>query len=672
MKTSLQISLAVIMVGQVLLTVSSTCLAQADPQAAAQTAAQAATPATAPAQLPRVDVRSIIASAPTAEEYPDADAIILFQRVTYRIDAEGRLSRRVHQLHKLFTEWACRNLSDLRPGWDATRQELIVHTCRTFMRDGQMIDTPPNGFNEVTPDAVVQCPDFLSYREMVISHVGVERDCIIELDYEITDTVPAVLPASGLEFMQGELPIRSKQIVVTAPQEIFLTWQAVNGELAEPLLTQQDDIQSVFWVVRDLPAIPGAGNETHRGDLLPYVMFSIILDQSTLAAHLRKLTEAAADSDTALQYWLSNAEAEAPSDADVHLTTLDTVERIATLLGDRIRTVQTSDRGWGRHPRPASRIFATSYGTAWEKAILGITLLREVGLSPELALFSRWDKYVSEVATPLSFQALRLVFPVDGDNYWLSPTSGELMPSRSDLVGKTGFFLDDSPKQFRTYLVPPFGSTRQLVVNLQPGTEGGFVAQCDLTLTGQFWFPDRETVVEDVASNLASSLLQDAEVVTTETRLQTPIKLQLRFTAEGPDLAGAARSTLADSDDKLVTLTLPLGNKSLTDLLPGDFRASQISRPTPLFLVEELQENLQLSLTLPEKWQVAYLPSSVEHNGNHASFKLETENVEGVVRLNRNLIVTGGTVTPEVYASFREVLVQATAPAWQHLILAVP
>jgi len=646
MRTSLLFACAFLLTCQLTLTAVPPCLAQAVELT----------------ELPPVDVRTIITEAPAAAEYPDADAIVLFQRITYRIDAEGRLSRRVHQLHKLFTEWACRNLSDLRPGWDASRQDLIVHTCRTFMRDGKVVDTPPNGFNEVTPDAVVRCPDFLTYREMVISHVGVELDCILELDYEIRDLSPAALPASGLEFLQGELPIRTKQVVVTVPRDIFLTWQALNGDLTDPMLIQADSEQTVLWVVRDQPALPSEGNQTHQGDYLPHVMFSTIADPSALSVHLRKLTEAAANSGNALQDWLQNSATE--SDTDASLTTLDQVQRIATLLGDRIRTVRTVDRGWGRPPRAATQVFATSYGTAWEKAILGLTLLREHGLSPELAFFSRWDTLTDAVATPLNFENIRLVVPVDGENYWLSPSSDQIVPSRCELVGKTGFFLDDSPKKYRTYLVPPFGSQCRLVVNLQPSPEGGFQAQCDLDLKGQFWFPDRQKSVEDIATELATSLLQDGEVTSTETRLQTPVRLQLRMTATGPALAGTT--------DDLVNLALPATGKTLADLMPAGFRPSQLQRQTPLFLAEELSENLDLTLVLPAEWQVAYAPDPVEETGEHASFRLATKSDGQVVNLTRELKVTGGIVAPAAYPGLQQVMARAAAPARQQLILQAP
>ncbi len=618
------------------------------------------------AEMPPVDVPAIMAAAPAAEEFPEADAVVLFQRITYQIDVAGRTSRRVHQLHKLFTEWACRNLSDLRSGWDATRQELVVHTCRTTMRDGKVVDTPANGFNEVTPDAVAGCPPFLARREMVISHVGVERGCIIELDYEIRDLELGAVPASGLDFLQGSLPILTKQVVISAPLDLFLNWQGVNGASAEPVLSKSGGSQTVFWSVRDVPALPNEGNADHEGDYLPYVMFSTAPDWSILAERLRTLTEGAATISPAMRTWLAPP-AGNPDGAD-DLTTLDKLERIADLLGKRILTVSPADEGWSQPPRTAEAVFASSCGTEWEKAILGLTLLREIGLTPELAFFSRWNSFVSEVATPFSFLHLRLVVPVENENYWLSPTGSDVMPGRCDLVGKTGFFLEVTPQGFRTYVVPPVPSECVLAVNLRPDAERGFRAEIDLTATGQFRPVDWKKPSEEVATKLAAMLLQEAEVVATETRHATPVRLELRCEVTGRHLAGQEDP----SETELTTLAFALSPRALTDLLPTSFHAGSRHRQTPLFITQDLHERLLLRLTLPEDLQIEYQPAAIALEGEWASFHLDVQQEENTITVSRDLSVTGGVIPPAAYLDFQRVLAAATAPAGQNLIFSSP
>ncbi len=614
----------------------------------------------ATAEVPPIDLETLIAQAPPQEKYPGADAVLLYQRITYNIDGDGRLTRRVHQLHKLFTAWSCRNLSDLRLGWDTTHQELVIHTCRTRMRDGRVVDTPERGFNEVTPDAVAPCPDFLSYREKVISHVGVETGSIIELDYEVRDLAAGPLPASGLEFLQGELPILIKQVVIRAPSEMFLTWHGVHTAPDVPQISHMDDQQIITWTVRDMPALPREGNWQRRGDYLPHVLFTTAPDLTILANQMDSLTKAATLVSPTMRSWLDQTEDDA-QDAATDLTELDTVQRIAKLLGSRIRTLHPVDRGWGRAPRGADAVFESSCGTEWEKAILGYTLLREAGLNPELAFFSRWNSFTPEIATPLSFGQLRLVVAVAGDNYWLSPDSDEAFPGRSDLVGKTGLFLEDSPRKFRTYVVPAFPSRCTLVVELRPGEEGGFQAEIDLRATGLFWQPDWKKATDDIAASLAAAVLQDGEVVTTEILQRTPVDLHLRVEVAG--------SSLAEDKDGLLTVLLPVPPRTLASLLPSSFQMSSDHRQTPLYLDQELSEEITLRLTLPEQLTPDFLPASVELESAHGNYSLKVIQNGNLVKLTQRLELPAGVIPPESYPEFHRLVARAAEPAAGRIVL---
>ncbi|MFH1844962.1 MAG: hypothetical protein ABIF77_17355, partial [bacterium] len=46
----------------------------------------------------------ILTSAPSQQDYPDWDAVVLYELVNVTIDGDGISSRRVHRFQKLFTE----------------------------------------------------------------------------------------------------------------------------------------------------------------------------------------------------------------------------------------------------------------------------------------------------------------------------------------------------------------------------------------------------------------------------------------------------------------------------------------------------------------------------------------------------------------------------------------
>ena len=143
-----------------------------------------------------IDIQKLIAAAPGADDFPTADVITLAERIDIEVDAEGLRTYRVHQVRRILTNWAMRRVTDPRVGWDSSRQTLEITTCRTYQEGGAVVDSPANALNEVTPDAVGRCAEFLDLREMVISHVGLEPGCVTELEYVLRDLEPGAAPAA--------------------------------------------------------------------------------------------------------------------------------------------------------------------------------------------------------------------------------------------------------------------------------------------------------------------------------------------------------------------------------------------------------------------------------------------------------------------------------------------
>jgi hypothetical protein len=511
--------------------------AAAGPVAAGDTAGAPRTAFRLEAPTPAVDrdVSVLLGRAPSQNDYPGADAVLLDREITYTIDAQGCLSRRVHQLTKVFSEWAVRNLGDLRLGWNASDQVLTVHVCRTIRQDGTVVDTPPYGFNEVTPYAVDRCGDFLDQREMVVSHVGIERNAILELDYEVTDLAPGPMPPSGREYLQAEWPLLHATVGVEVPDSASLLWTSGNGAPQPTTELGPSGQKRLSWTVHDVPGLPLEDNQGHRADYLPYVLFSTETAWSALAARLQRLTEDAADINEAMRDWLAQ---DSPSGDDEiqDLTTLDKVQRIARLVGARTRSVDLGEASWRRLPRPASRVFGSSYGTRWEKGILALSLLRAAGLQPELAFFSQSDAWPRDVATALSFGTVRVVVPVGDEHLWLDPEVERAAVGRCDLAGKTGLFLENSQGQYRTYVVPPVEGKTALAVDICPDADGCYRAEIDLAVRGPLWDMTQDVTADQVAKQLAETILVDGEVVSTQTYEFSPRGLHLRLTARGSGL----------------------------------------------------------------------------------------------------------------------------------------
>ena len=606
-----------------------------------------------------VDTVELIAAAPSAADHPGSDAIVLLEEVGYEVDAGGLMTHRVRTVTKLLTDWSVRNLTDPRIDWDSSRQELIIHTARSFMRDGSEVPTPENGFNEVTADAVRKFASGLSYREMVVSHVGAEIDGVIELDYEIRDLRPGPLPAGGKEELAGPWPILRKTVTVNAVSGASAEIAGAGLLQNPPVVTESaaDDHVSV-WTVSDVPAFPLDGSNDRRGDLRPALYFSTVGDWRELALRMRILGDQAVVADGLLQSWVDHPLNDA-GESSPDLSPLDTVQRIADLVGNRIRTVRP-EPDWSRPPRATTAVFAGLKGTPWEKAVLAESLLKAAGLSAEIGFFGPGLGFPVDAATQHAFTDVRVAVRVDDRNWWLDPDSGRAFPGRCDLVGRTGFFLEDSTAAFRRYIVSGLPGGSDLLVDIEAATDEDWRAEVEFEAGGALWEMDPDDTPDSLAERLAGDLLAEAVVENLEILDWSPFKVHLRFSATGSPPA---------VENGLIVIDVPRPPIVVADVLPQGFRANASRRSADLLIDLDLVENVRLRLSPSPEMLIDHLPAAADLVFGDNRLRIDSSEQDGVVVIERSLAIAAGRVPATDHQAFRSLVAAAERPDSRSLVL---
>jgi hypothetical protein len=593
------------------------------------------------AEVVTADVPAVIAATPGAAAYPGADAVVLLREVSFTVDDVGRLTRREHVVTRLQSQWAMRNLSDVRVAWDGERQDLQIHTCRTFMADGREIPSPPNAFNEVTPDAVDRAVPFLGIREMVISHVGTEVNAVLDLDYEVRDRQPAGLPAWGEVFLQDRWPVREVTVRI-APAS--LTTALMHGEG----LTggSVDEPGACRWSFHDLPALPAQGAEAHRGDFTPHIVFSRAGSWEEVAAALRAAGDrATAELGPALQTWLDDGD----DGDDRDLTKLDTLQRIAALAHDGVRAVNLPAGTWSRMPRPVADIYASAVATPWEQALLTQALLRAMNLDAEIGFFTRWQDPAREVAALGHFGDVRVVAALGAQNLWFAPSLSAAWAGECDLTGHTGVFLEIGGG-LRVWKVPAGAGTCRLAVRLDPADGGQtYTTTADLELTGTLREGRGEATA--VATELAKKLVSGGEATKTTVRSDTPQALALRVLGKG--------SAAAADTSGLIFASVPLPRQSILDRLPSGFRAEEPARSAPLFVDSTLREEVTITVNLAPGQTVDALPAARDLSCTLGAYRLEVEEKTDCLVVRRTLELRAGRCDPADYPALRAMLAEA-------------
>ena len=122
--------------------------------------------------------------------------IVVFLSIVFPlfgVDAEYDLIRHEFTLNKdgssdytyshkvrLFSSFAVnRGFGESFISYNPEWQDLKINHSYTTMRDGSQFESPENAFNEVLPGSAAGSFPFLHLREMVVSHIALEKDALI-------------------------------------------------------------------------------------------------------------------------------------------------------------------------------------------------------------------------------------------------------------------------------------------------------------------------------------------------------------------------------------------------------------------------------------------------------------------------------------------------------------
>ena len=198
-----------------------------------------------------------------AAQFPDDDAIILRWEQHWTMDNDGTVHRRDHQWLKLLNSRPIRRVADPRIDFEAGRDELTIHTAQTHLPNGTVLPVPDYSFNIAGPDDVAGWPEYANWQQEIVSFSGIEKDAVIELDYEIV--TPANRGAPRLPWIEADLrlnedyPTVERIVSVTLPEGTALHHQVDRMVPSQFAFSESSSggVVTCRWVFSDLAGARG-------------------------------------------------------------------------------------------------------------------------------------------------------------------------------------------------------------------------------------------------------------------------------------------------------------------------------------------------------------------------------------------------------------------------------
>jgi hypothetical protein len=460
------------------------------------------------------------------DKYPDADAVILRHSVDIEMDEQGLISRRIMRRVALFSDNAFRRYADPRILYNSATQELDVSVARVYMRDGTGWDSGSNAFNQSTPFAFSQAPDYTDWQEMVVTHVGIEKDCVAELVYTIRDKEMRRPWLSGVEHLAHDDPALVTELTITIPAGSRLNYACANG-VPEPVSSAND---SYYWVLEGVPCSPPVDGGVWRGEHLPTITYSTARDwdevSSYIAGEFAKCSTLESDG-------------EVPDDEN----TLDSILKMHKECVDCVRSVNASFALFDGSARNAEQIYQSAYAHALDRAILLSAKLKKSHIASNPVLIPQGRNWSRDVPAPELFDRIFLeVFPADSKNaLLLDPQHEYRHDTKSVLAGRTLMRCGMSAEFIELQPKMPDENASSLELILSIDDEGKMNGEGSVIMKGTFspYYSVRgvKDETEQFMKSMVESMLPTATMAGWNVRtLEVDhVELGFRFEAELPE-----------------------------------------------------------------------------------------------------------------------------------------
>lgn len=343
----------------------------------------------------------------TRKRYPTADAVIIRDELTIRLEPDGKVKRRHYRLKRVLDHFDRDQKSDVLITYRDAKQKIEVLKSFAYMRSGKKVEAPSYGINQTTPPQVAKAPYFTDIQHKVISLVGVEVGGFTELEYEITDRIAWQKPFEGFERICQDWPVLQRTLIIEVPEdfpfEIVISDESTNRKAKKRVL-HKDGYKHLVFTFSNLKQWDDLDGYPLGFVGCPTLYF---FEKQSWDDMSKRLSRVVSRASRVNQRMIKVVE-EATKDL------VDPAARASRLhehVLEAIATVQLPP-GWHElKTRTARVIHECGYGTPFEKAVLLAALLNRAGLPTDVSLVCPAPAFCEEAVVSTQFQQFWVYLP---------------------------------------------------------------------------------------------------------------------------------------------------------------------------------------------------------------------------------------------------------------------
>lgn len=572
----------------------------------------------------------------------------------YTLHSDGSVTFHYAHTLKLLTYFSFTSVyGETHITYNTKYQKAKVNLAKTTMADGKVVTSPPNAFNEILPGFAANAPAYNHIRDLVVTHTGLERNAVVDVDYEI-NSQPGFYPElMGNECLKTSSPIKEYIIKVTIPTnaERILQYKLLNIA-AEPQITTDTSTTTYTWTFKNLPALSVDKFKPHVSETEPYLLFSTSPNLQKLYFKFVNRHFLSFDGDDKLRKFVYSL-------IDKNKSELDFILKVQDVIANQIKTYNIPLNYTGYDPQTTMQVFNSNGGTPLEKAALMVSMLNIGGVRA----FPEWVAPMALVSKDIGnlnvFDEVFVRVYTDPEKYIHLPVTQHAKNNMNLYSDYKTFLLVDPESKYANPVVVPLS---------QPQS---FDYKIDLVLNKPESYQGRVTATFSQGANAYYDILRDSTGIIG--RILQNIQLPTGWKDLDPKESGysSRKVEISNPGQSIISydifspakaflneknfwfLTLPKSNEGFD---AWQLTALPDGRTTPVQLPSVLNESYTYSITLPKKYKVVGMPTNIKMSNNTGSVNIEIRQEKKKVIVIRSLNITKSMIPVEEYKQFQELI----------------
>ena len=610
----------------------------------------------------------------TAEQYPDANAVIVFDSTVVTLQADGRCVAREHRLIKILTDEGKKERATSFDEYCLTWSKLEIRLARVITPQGNVVNVPKKDIVDV-PMPLWEGSKFIlpNVRLKSIQFPGLELGSSVEwISEDVTHNPVMEGQYDGEVLFESGDPMVLTAYTIDAPTAMKFRWLVKSGSV-DTAFTTKGNRQRMTWSVHDVPKVV-------YEPMMPYVESMTRLfvctqpDWQTWSKWYYNLCSTQYDVDSAL-----GAEIDALT---AGATTEDAkVRALYNFVDLKIRYVETSYSGKkaGYQPEKISLTYQKRYGVCRDKAALLAGMLRHIGVDAYITLTNGGTQTDKELPVDQFNHATVAVKRVDGSIYYLDPTAENSRQyyaapemNRGVLVAtKEGDDLRYTP------MIPADSNRLEIRIYDTLAAAGSLSGAAVLTPVGmqefrlrslaQYLPPEQQKqAFERYLRVFGPGARLDTITMTDPRDLDQPLVIQLHFTVR--DFATVLESRISNRKST-IRFTLPKAGNGMFPSNSFSWASSMPVRKYDIDFHSTQAWHMVHEMTLPNGYKAVLVPDSLAESLGRVSATSETKVVGNRVVNEARFCLNDPLVPVAEYPALRGLLAATEEIERQHVML---